>query len=237
MTGFLASAASVEEARLALAGGADIIDLKNPHTGALGALPRTTIAAAVEAVGPHAPTSATIGDLAASPAVIAEAVRGMKNTGVDFIKIGLFTTSDAACRLIDSLGVETLSHRLVAVLFADCNPDLSLLPRLAAGGFHGVMLDTAKKNGLGLCNCLSVRELARFVETATELQLVSGLAGQLTIADIPGLLPLKPDYLGFRSALCLQQERGHAIDRQAVEKVRRLIPKDVHAQTSMANPA
>ena len=38
MTGFLASVASVEEAKIALAGGADIIDLKNPHSGGTGCL-------------------------------------------------------------------------------------------------------------------------------------------------------------------------------------------------------
>lgn len=237
MTGFLASVASVAEARLVLACGANIVDMKDPRNGALGALPHDTVSEAVDALGSRIPTSATIGDLAASPAVVAAAVERMKSTGVNFIKIGFWATSGAACRLVDGLAVQTLSHRLIAVLFADRNPDLSLLPRLADGGFHGVMLDTVKKNGSGLRTCLSARELAHFVETAARCELLSGLAGQLSISDIPVLLPLQPDYLGFRSALCRDSERGREIDRQAVERVRSLIPGDVNAQSSMEKPA
>ncbi|MGZ8249348.1 (5-formylfuran-3-yl)methyl phosphate synthase, partial [Methylomagnum sp.] len=38
MTGLLASVANLDEARLVAESGADIIDLKNPAAGALGAL-------------------------------------------------------------------------------------------------------------------------------------------------------------------------------------------------------
>ena len=43
MTLMLASVLSVEEAETALAHGADIIDCKDPHRGALGALPLARI--------------------------------------------------------------------------------------------------------------------------------------------------------------------------------------------------
>ena len=43
MTALLASVRSVAEAELALAGGADVIDLKDPSQGALGALPLSLI--------------------------------------------------------------------------------------------------------------------------------------------------------------------------------------------------
>ncbi|MGH8473542.1 MAG: (5-formylfuran-3-yl)methyl phosphate synthase, partial [Gammaproteobacteria bacterium] len=39
MTGFLASVASVQEARVVLEAGADVVDLKAPAQGVLGALP------------------------------------------------------------------------------------------------------------------------------------------------------------------------------------------------------
>ena len=43
MTRMLASVATLQEARLAAECGVDIIDLKNPSTGALGALPTETV--------------------------------------------------------------------------------------------------------------------------------------------------------------------------------------------------
>jgi len=43
VTAFLASVGNLPEARLALAGGADVIDLKDAGNGALGALPVATL--------------------------------------------------------------------------------------------------------------------------------------------------------------------------------------------------
>ncbi len=63
MTLFLASVRDAEEAELALRAGADIVDLKDPGQGALGALAPDTIAACVKHVAGRAPISATIGDL------------------------------------------------------------------------------------------------------------------------------------------------------------------------------
>ncbi len=63
MTAMLASVRTLDEALLALAGGADIIDLKDPARGALGALDQATARNIVAAIGGRAPVSATIGDL------------------------------------------------------------------------------------------------------------------------------------------------------------------------------
>ncbi|HNI07365.1 MAG TPA: (5-formylfuran-3-yl)methyl phosphate synthase, partial [Thiobacillaceae bacterium] len=71
MSGWLASVTGAEEARLALAAGADLIDCKNPAAGALGALPRATVAEVLAAVGGRRPVSATIGDF---PDMAVEAV-------------------------------------------------------------------------------------------------------------------------------------------------------------------
>lgn len=223
MTGFLASVTGVEEAVIALTGGADIIDLKNPQVGALGALPLPTIAATVKTIRNMALTSATIGDLTADSGQIPGAVQSLQTTGVDFIKIGLFPDGGSLSSLFDSLANEASCSQIVAVLFADWQPDLTLLPRLAATGFRGVMLDTATKNGAGLRASLTLNELAAFVQSARQHGLVSGLAGQLHADDISTLLTLKPGYLGFRSALCSQQNRKQAINTEAVKTIRGLI--------------
>ena len=128
MTRFLASVTGAEEAAIALAGGADIIDLKNPLVGALGALPLPTIAAAVKTVRNMALTSATIGDLTADSDEIPGAVRSLQTVGVDFIKIGLFPYGGSVSTLIDALADEADCCQLAAVLFADRQPDLTLLP-------------------------------------------------------------------------------------------------------------
>ncbi|BBP05164.1 hypothetical protein TPL01_10450 [Sulfuriferula plumbiphila] len=225
MTGWLASITGIEEARLALAAGAHIIDAKNPHAGALGALTHATVHALVAEVAGRVPVSATIGDFPTmDPLAVTGAVAEMAATGVDFVKIGLFP-SPALADCLDALASLARQYRLVAVLFADRNPDLQLPARLAAIGFNGVMLDTADKTGGGLLAHQPVARLAEFVEQARYLHLLSGLAGSLKLADIPVLMPLKPDYLGFRGALCHGHTRTHTLNTSAIATLAKAMEK------------
>lgn len=230
MTGMLASVTSLEEARLCCAGGADIIDLKNPAAGALGALPVALIAEVVRGLAGCRTVSATTGDFPAmTPAEVLAGATAVAATGVDYVKIGLFP-APARNESIDAL--QTLAAqgaRLVAVLFADLGVDFSILPRLHAAGFTGVMLDTARKNGQSLRDVVPHAQLAAFLQAAREYGLMTGLAGSLRLADIAPLLPLAPDYLGFRGALCRQHLRQQAIDPAAIFHIRQEMTVDAPA--------
>ena len=63
MTAMLASVRTLDEALLALRLGADLIDLKEPSRGALGALDHAAVRVMVRAVGGRRALSATIGDI------------------------------------------------------------------------------------------------------------------------------------------------------------------------------
>src|SRR5271156_6199747 len=63
LTGFLASVASADEARIACEQGADFIDAKDPTVGALGALSPVSVRQIVEEVGGRTSVSAVAGDL------------------------------------------------------------------------------------------------------------------------------------------------------------------------------
>ncbi|OJY56598.1 (5-formylfuran-3-yl)methyl phosphate synthase [Thiobacillus sp. 0-1251] len=216
MTGWLASVTDADEALLVLAAGADIVDAKNPRAGALGALPLDTVRAIVNAVGGQAPVSATVGDFPnMEPHAVARAVDMMGATGVDFVKIGLFP-APALQDCLAALAPLCSQHRLVAVLFADRNPDIGLADRLAEYGFAGIMLDTLDKTAGGLLQHQPVARLARFVDHARQRGLISGLAGSLRATDIPILAPLGADYLGFRGALCRSHARTQSLDTEAM---------------------
>ena len=75
MTQMLASVVNLEEALIALEAGTDIIDLKNPAQGALGALLLTVIRDIVMALAGAVPVSATIGDLPMQPDILEKAVK------------------------------------------------------------------------------------------------------------------------------------------------------------------
>jgi (5-formylfuran-3-yl)methyl phosphate synthase len=219
MTGLLASVRSAAEAALAVAGGADIIDAKEPAAGALGRVESDVLRAILREVAGRRPVSATIGDLDLSPSVVSAAVEATAADGADIVKIGVFpgalAETWAALRPLAHRGL-----RLVAVMFADRAPNLVELPkRCAEAGFFGVMLDTADKAAGPLTAHLDREALAGFVARARSLGLASGLAGSLRLGDIPSLVPLGADYLGFRSALTIAG-RSSGLDAAALRAVR-----------------
>jgi (5-formylfuran-3-yl)methyl phosphate synthase len=225
MSRWLASVRSLTEIRLLLtaaAGLPDIIDLKEPRQGVLGALPLSTVRDAVTLIKGRCYTSATIGDLPMEPAPICQTVEKLAATGVDYIKIGLFKNSQVPWCLaaLQSLAARKIS--LVGVIFADQQPDFSWISLLAQAGFKGAMLDTSiKEEGCSLLNYLPLTALVDFVEVARSAGLISGLAGSLSVEDLPLLLPLEPNYLGFRSALCHQGQRKSNLDLDAIALLNR----------------
>ena len=220
MTGMLASVNSVAEALLVLEAAVDIIDLKQPALGALGALDVSDVKRIVAAIDGRCPVSATIGDMPMQPEPVFDAVLAMAETGVDYVKIGFFPGDDWP-GTVKKLSVLTRQNRaLIAVLFADTRPDLGIMNLLKAEGFTGVMLDTMNKRQGSLTQIMAAAELAHFVAQAKALQLLCGLAGSLRLADIPGLLPLNADYLGFRGALCQEHARVGRLSKPAVLAIR-----------------
>jgi len=226
VTGLLISVTSLHEAELALDVGVDILDMKNPAEGALGRLPLIEIAAIVAATGNRCVTSATVGDLPMQPDLLTNAVQEVMATGVDIVKVGFFGSGqqlDVCAREIGRLA--TAEGKLVAVLMADQQPAFSLVPVLKAAGFHGVMLDTANKQNGSLLDCLTVRDLQNFCDAAQAQGLVTGLAGSLRETQIATLLDLRPNYLGFRGAACLDLNREAHLDADRLKSIRNLLHK------------
>jgi uncharacterized protein (UPF0264 family) len=220
MTGMLASVNSIAEAQLVLSADVDIIDLKQPALGALGALDIDTVKQIVAGINGRCPVSATIGDMPMHPDPVFNAVKAMAETGVDYIKIGFFPGDDwrGTVKRLSALTVQ--NNALIAVLFADTQPELNILDLLKEAGFKGVMLDTMNKQQGSLTRQMTKMEIAQFVTQAKARRLICGLAGSLRLEDIPGLMPYQPDYLGFRGALCLQHNRVGQLNEQAVARIR-----------------
>ena len=215
MTKLLASVASEEEARIAAACRVDIIDLKNPRAGALGALPLATVRAIVAGRTADIPLSATVGDLPLESNIVRSAVVAMTATGVDYVKIGFFPGGDRPGVLQALKPLADEGVRMIAVLFADQPLTLDWLSDLARAGFVGAMLDTADKRRGALTEVRDWKFLGHFVDATRREGLLCGLAGSLRPIDVPQLRALRPDYLGFRGALC-GGLRTDALNRAAI---------------------
>jgi uncharacterized protein (UPF0264 family) len=218
MTGMLASVNSLEEARLIINTTVDIIDLKQPEQGALGALPIAMVKTIVNEVNHKKPVSATVGDLPMQAELVFNAVKAMAETGVDYIKIGFFPGGDWHGTL-SKLAEITGQHKLIAVLFADTNPDINTIKFLKQAGFYGVMLDTMDKANGSLSQVMTRIEIKNFIATARSADLICGLAGSLKQSDIAELKKLGADYLGFRGALCKKQNRTAELDIDSINSI------------------
>lgn len=209
--GLLASVADLHEMGVARAGGADIVDLKQPAFGALGAWSQEALIAAVmlwNGWGKHRPAlSATAGDQPMVPALLLAAAQRIADAGVPIVKVGLFASPHAGS-CVEALAPLAARTRLIGVLFADEGPDFGLIPVLGRAGFAGVMIDTADKKAGPLTEHLDPLTLSQFVGEARRHGLMTGLAGSLRLDDIPALAAAGPDYLGFRGALCTGGRTG-----------------------------
>ena len=225
----LVSVVDVDEARLAAEAGADIVDVKNPAEGSLGA-PSPAVIAAIRAAVPEAlPVSAAIGDMPNLPGTAALAALGAAHSGAAFVKVGLWGTSTEAeaVALLRTVREAAPDAVVVAGAYADARRVASaplapeLLPRAAgAAGVDVCLIDTAVKDGRGLLDWLSPEALTTLVLEALELGLEVALAGALRAEDLPVVCATGADIVGVRSAACADDRRRGSLDPTRVRGLR-----------------
>jgi len=231
----LASVRSLTEAKMVYAGGADIIDLKEPNDGALGAVPLLDIHHVVDDLWEKCIISATIGDLPADSAIINEKIIQTAETGVDYVKIGMFSDRHIENSLPNLIHCANKGIAIIAVFFADMDFDVDhAIKTAAAARLKGVMLDTARKGSGSLLTHKNLMQLEFFVNRAKQNNLLTGLAGSLRTEDIPTLLKTSTDYVGFRTALCDNKQRIGSLNEKAIQAVRESIPIPESLQRKLA---
>ena len=228
----LVSVVDAAEARLAVAGGVDVVDVKNPAEGSLGA-PAPGVIAAVRAVLPAGlPLSAALGDLPSLPGTAALAAFGAARSGAAYVKLGLWGPSsveDAVAVLRAARAAVDGDTRVVAVAYADAArvpsrplPPSELVAAARAAGVDGCLLDTAVKDGRGLLEWLAPVALAAFVADAHGAGLEVALAGALRAEDLPVVRATGADIAGVRSAACRDGRRTAGLDPARIARLREL---------------
>jgi (5-formylfuran-3-yl)methyl phosphate synthase len=215
----LVSVADAEEARAAVAGGADVIDAKDPARGALGAVSPATLTAIVDAVGAAHPVTAALGE-PRDAATLANAVMAFADAGAAAVKIGFGGVADAI--QIASLTEVASRHVVtVAVAFADDRTGIDamdLVAVTATAGGHGILVDTMDKAGLGLSALLGREALTALSARAHASGLFVAIAGRLNVADFEWIAATGADIVGVRGAAC----DGGRTGRLSVDRVRAL---------------
>jgi uncharacterized protein (UPF0264 family) len=233
----LVSVRDVDEARAALAGGAEIIDVKEPSRGALGKADPAVIAEIVMCVQGSAPVSAALGELrewmADEGSWSWSEVLSSALSGLSFVKLGL-----AGCRERCRWGEDWLHLRegieacagqalpWVAVAYADARQAVApsieeVIDAAATTGCRGVLLDTHDKRTGSLTDLCSSIDLQRFADTARTAGLFIAFAGRLRVEHL-GRRDLRcADVIGVRSAACNGGDRQQRVDVERVAALRR----------------
>ncbi len=227
MTALLVSVRSAAEARTALAGGAALIDVKEPARGALGRADDDVIREIVVAVAGRQPVSAALGEWA-------EDIGNFPDADLTYVKWGL-----AGCarrpdwrenlgRLLD----RQQQPQLVLTAYADWQcaraPAVEEVFALAAAHPGSVLLvdthckDTGNAPGKPrptLLDWLPAPWIGDLCVRCREARVRIALAGSLGVAEIRELADARPDWFAVRGAVCDGDRQGTV----QVEKVRQLV--------------
>ena len=216
----LVSVKDVKEAELCL-NIDDILDIKNPEEGSLGANYIWIIKEVAEIAKGRTLTSATIGDLDKSglASLASYAIAGI----VDFIKVGVLTNSSRKAEEIVKSVVKSVNgkSKIIAVGYADYEEVDSISPfelieiatRCKA---DGVMIDTALKKRSSF-DILGFNKLKEFTENARSRGLITALAGGLKWDHLKAITDINPDVVGVRGLVCNGNRNG-SLDLNLVKK-------------------
>jgi uncharacterized protein (UPF0264 family) len=239
------SVVSVDEAREALRGGAEILDIKNPAEGSLGAQSPGLIREISKQFSADAEISAAIGDMPNLPGTAALAAMGAAVCGVHYVKVGLDgarNDSDAVTLLREVQGaVQEFNIAVIAALYADFRRAGTLnpahLPHIAAtAGVHGCLMDTAIKDGHGLFDFLDPGALRLLAQQAHASGLSFGLAGALNEQDLLTSHDLGADVVGVRTAACRNHQRNGPLEAARVKRLHDRIKKYGHTNLRISDP-
>jgi len=226
----LVSVRSVDEALAALAGGAAVIDVKEPDRGPLGCADFEVCRAVRRAVPPGIPVSVALGELRDWQAPGSSCLTPPSNlfAGITFRKLGLAGAgpdwAEAWAVLRRAWGP---GPSWVAVAYADWeradapHPDAVLDAALATTDCAGVLVDTWDKTRPNPIDASWGPWVARARRGGRRV----ALAGGLNAADIARLAPLRPDLFAVRGAACRYGDRLAAVEPDRVALlVRAIVP-------------
>ncbi len=249
MTQLLVSVRSAIEAIAAMAGGADIVDVKEPHRGSLGSASPNVIFEVSTALGSHPghpPLSVALGELHEWDSDSRdELCRTIDVTAPRFLKIGLAGTQSESNQNVTAAAATVRLNATpswfvkwqqlrstiagpsawVAVAYADAeqagSPSVhDVLSAAITTDCSVLLIDTHSKDARSLLAYLSASELMAIRERTSRHGLKLALAGQITLANLPDVVPIHPDIIAVRGAVCDAGERTSTVSAKLVQQFR-----------------
>jgi uncharacterized protein (UPF0264 family) len=234
----LISPVDEQEALETILGGADIVDVKNPKEGPLGASFPWIIKRIRSITPKNIEVSCTIGDIPNLPGSVSLAALGAASTGVNYVKASLYglkTEADSVYlmqNVVKAVKDYNDSIQVVVAGYADAERIGSisplLIPQVARdAGCDIAMIDTAVKDGKNLFDFINTENLCTFVDESHKYGLKAALAGSIKREHLIPLCRLNPDIIGLRGAACTDGDRLHGrIKREAVQEIVQILKNE-----------
>jgi uncharacterized protein (UPF0264 family) len=221
MPKLLVSVRNVQEAALALAAGVDLVDIKEPARGPLGAATPEIIQEILRQADRRAQTSVAFGELLEYECD--NRLRGLLCRvkpaiahWPDYVKVGLSGCGSIANwperwrQFLDGVPPQTTP---VAVIYADWSragspPPAEVIAQARTLQSTAVLIDTYDKQGPGLLRLHCVAMVQSLIDEIHAARMEVAVAGQLTLEDALAIAPLRPDYIGVRSGVCRSDRNG-----------------------------
>ena len=241
----LVSVRNAEEAQAAIAGGAEIIDAKEPTLGPLAPVSPGTLQSISDAVPPAIPLSVALGDARPIdlPGIVA-AVAPLQRRPALYFKAAVVSAMPQGAAAAIAAAVRLLATRpdrptLVVTRYVDSPDDAVGLPNwvdaCAASGARGLLLDTSRKEG-NLFASVDVDGLIALRRQAVRQGIWLALAGGMTLDDVEALGEIRPHVVGVRGAAC-EGDRTGRLSRERVSRLRYAMGRVTAHRQSPALPA
>lgn len=220
----LVSVRSSAEVQEAIAGGVEILDVKEPGRGSLGMADVGTIREIAQSLTEtrlDIPLSVALGEL--GDWTVAD--QGIElPEEVTFAKLGLRGMKTQANWRADWLRLRTrvdqtrrLPLRWVAVAYADAElAESPAIDDVVAAAIEtncvGVLIDTFAKTGQSLTKWVTASQLRQVSERCHASGLFLAIAGSLQLADLRDFREVNADIIAIRSAACANGDRKGAVN-------------------------
>jgi len=208
---------------------ADMLDVKDPSKGPLGAPDHVVVHSVRSAIGSQSPLAVSLGEVGEDVSSTVELARLFAGAGATMLKVGLSDISQEAAQAnLAALRASISANvQVVAVAYADYEernffPPFSLPGVASEAGLSGIMLDTFDKDSnKSLFGFMEAGFIRAIIMDAKGNKMITGLAGKLDMEDIDTAAASGADWIGFRSAIASEGAREKiGVDRSKLNKLK-----------------
>jgi uncharacterized protein (UPF0264 family) len=221
----MVSVQDLYEAKQALKGGADIVDVKNLQEALVGSAHPNVVKQIRDEVPSAHHASVTLGVVPDQIGTVSMAVYAAGVLDATSVKVG-FMVSDYNVALETLLAAKEAligtQTKLIGSLFADnllyeggIDPDL-MVKLAKEGQCDGFLIDTLVKDGRNLFDFVPELRLKEMVLEGKELGMSTALSGHLKMSDLDELSRVNPDIVGVRGAVCQKGDRDSRVHWESV---------------------